>query len=1125
MLDPIEVPTRVHDCMKPSVTDTEITKSPCDDASEIPSSDLILQWNTHTPESCERLVHDLISSQCHNYPAALAVHAWDGDLTYLELDQKSNTLAAHLIASGVGPELFVPLYFDKSQWLPVAILAVMKAGGAFLFLPPSYPLPRLQEICHQVGAQIVLTAPHYMDQIEALGCKGIVVDEASIARLAPTQNGVRNSLTVPSNALYAIFSSGSTGKPKTIVIEHRNFCAASKHQQDSFSFDRLSRTLQNSAFAFDVIMVEFLFTMIHGGCLCIPSEKNLKNGLADVIADMQVTHILVTPSVARLLSPSDLLPGTTLCVGGEPTTPEDSRIWTASPHIRFIQGYGPSECTPYSHMLVCKGPALDHRSFGFPIGCRCWVVAPDDYNRLAVVGEVGEMVIEGPIVGRGYLGQPDRTAEVFINPPGWRMQLNLPLASCQLYRTGDLVQYAEDGSLCFVRRRDLQAKVNGQRLELGEVENQAVRYFAETPSLFAEVIHPNSESRRGDILALFVCASISGTDEPILARPTESFRLQAAEAQSGLRNALPAYMVPTVFILLSRVPLTMSGKVDRRQLRKEVECLSTTEINAYRIHSRLPWRPAGSFLEIKLRDIWAEILGLKPNHIGVDDTFLDIGGDSLLAMKMIQAARKQGIQGLKFVSVMRPSTLAQLAQISSETGHTEAGNVPPLQSPWNIEDLNLAGAGPLIHGNIERMFQVTDAQRDLLISEHKTHFNFFLHQAIDMGRLQHACQRLVNRHGSLRSLFVQHQNEYVQIILSQLHVPLHIYQVTSQTLEDFRHSLCQRDADTPLSPGEPYFQATLASAGPDHHLLIIRMNHAQFDATMLPPLFEELGDLYCGKEDLLVPSVSFAHYRDHRAMATNPTTIRFWRKYLEGGTMTAGESLAGGTGLLNREREQLVVFTTFPAPCPPPGITFPTLVKAAWALVVARVTQQTDIVFGHVVDGHSLIVPDADPMSSVAGACFSRVPIRVTFQPHFTPIQLLRHVKDQYARTIDYELMEPRRIVAECTPWPLDTRCGSLITIEPGVSASPSFGGDPCHLKFDWLGYRHDRFQIMDCPIDFMIHPDDSAVRILSAGSTHMLSRTRLEWLTHKLGEAWKELTTQRDMPISLAPYTSDHEH
>ncbi|KAJ5107402.1 Nonribosomal peptide synthetases (NRPS) [Penicillium angulare] len=1119
MLHPIEAPTRVQDCMKPSVTDTEITESPSDDAAEISRDDLILQWNSHTPEPCERLVHDLISSQCQSYPNALAVHAWDGDLTYFELDQKSNALAAHLIYLGAGPEVFVPLYFDKSCWLPVAILAVIKAGGAFVFLPPSYPLARLQEICNQVGAHIVLTASHYVDQIAPLGCKGIIVDEASVAKLSPTPNGVRNSRTVPSHALYAIFTSGSTGKPKTIVIEHRNFCAASKHQQDAFSFDRLSRTLQISAFAFDLIMVEFLFTLIHGGCLCIPAEKDIKNGLADVIADLQVTHILVTPSVARLLSPSDLLPGTTLCVAGEPTTSEDSRIWTASPHIRFIQGYGTAECTPYSALLVCKDPPLEHRSFGSPLGCRCWVVAPDDYTHLVAVGEVGEMVIEGPIVGRGYVGQPDRTAEVFISPPNWRMQMSLPLASRQLYCTGDLVQYAKDGSLCFVRRKDLQAKVNGQRLELGEVESQALRYFSETPTLFAEVVYPNSKSHRGGLLALFVCALISGTEDTILAHPTEAFRLQAAEVHSGLRNELPAYMVPTVYIPLSHVPLTMSGKVDRRQLREEVERLSSTEIDAYRIKSRLPWRPAGSFLEHNLRDIWAEVLGMKANIIGVDDTFLDVGGDSLVAMKMIQAARKQGIHGLKFASIMRPSTLAQLARISSETGYTKTGHVPSLQSPWNIEDLNVAGSGPLIHDNIQRSFQVTDTQRDFLISEHKTHFRFCLRQTIDLGRLQHACQLLVNRHDSLRSVFVQHQEEYIQIILSQLHVPLHIYQVDNQSLEEFCHSLCQRDADTPLSPGEPYFQVTLASAGPDHNLLIIRMSHAQFDATMFRPLFDELGALYRGREDLLVPSVSFANYRDHRALITNPITMEFWRKYLEGGSMTAGESLAGGTGALNKEREQLVVFTTFPAPHSLPGITFPTIVKAAWALVVARVTQQSDIVFGHVIDGHSLIVPDADPMSPVIGACLSRVPIRVVFQSHFTPVQLLHHVQDQYARTIDYELMEPRQIVAECTPWPLGTRYGSLITIEKGLSASPSFGEDSCDLKFDWLGYRHDRFQIMDCPIDFMIYPEDSTVKILGAGSTHILSRTRLEWLSHRLGEAWNELTTQIDMPISLAPY------
>ncbi|THC96394.1 hypothetical protein EYZ11_004128 [Aspergillus tanneri] len=1081
------------------------------------SQALLFEWNRHTPPAVDCCIHDLISQHCKTHPDAPAIHAWDGDLSYRKLDHLSTTLAAHLVRIGVVQEQFVPVCFEKSLWAVVALLAVSKAGGAFLLLDPSHPLRRIQDICRQIHASLILASPTHAPRASQLGDSVVTVDGPFLASLPGSEVvGTLPTQIAFDQPLYAVFTSGSTGRPKGAVVEHRSMSSGATAQVERFSLTWQSRVLQSSSHAFDTCIAEILSTLVAGGCVCIPSEADRMARLAGVIQDLQVNCLLLTPSVARLLSPSDLPRGTTMVLGGEPVAPEDLRVWRG--HVQLFNGYGPAETTVYSAAhRVDPDDDDDARNMGCPLGSRAWVVDPSNCQTLLPVGAVGELLIEGPIVSRGYFGQQALTTEKFIPSPSWRRQFPMSLASPRMYRTGDLVQYGVDGGLRYVRRRDLQAKLRGQRLELGEVETHARSQLPHTRQVWAEVMTP---SNGAPFLGLFVhvpepdSTGSSSSSSSILAPPTEQFGKQVQRAVMGMRSQLPTYMVPTAFFPLRRVPLNSNSKADRAELRRQCELLSSVSLEEYSfcsfLHSRSSKRAPVTETEKTLQRIWAEILRLPRDRVGIDDPFFAIGGDSLTAMKMVQQAHAQGLPFLSASRSFSGATLAELAQGQNDHRPGQQQSEPPnLASPCALDDLQLGQAESLVCDNVERILPTTDFQRDWLMAEHKTHFSCWFPEPVDADRLQHACQALVNRHAILRTLFFPHRGEMIQVILSQLEIPLRQYRVQGQSLEDFLQDFCQRDVVTPLPSEEPYFQVSLASsASPaqNQHLFIIRLNHAQFDRLMLDPLLEELGVLYRGEQATAPPAVDYPRYLQYRWAQTTPAAEDFWRNYLQGSCMIPSERLGADNPAMaqnkNSSRSMIMSSGDFPFKAPPPGITTATVIKAAWALVLMRLTQQSDVVFGHHVNGRSVSVPGG--LDSVMGPCMNTIPIR--------------HVHDQYAGTIDYEMLEPRHIVSHCTAWPKGTGYGTTVTLEIPEPFQISLDGQPRTVDIRFIPMREEIYQTMEWPVMLMVYPYSSSVNVLLASSSHIMSHRRSDWLLKKFGEAVESLG-QVDSALDLSPY------
>ncbi|KAN0071247.1 hypothetical protein V8E54_010678 [Elaphomyces granulatus] len=534
----------------------------------------IQEWNAVTPVAVESCVHWEIQLQFLNIPEAPAICSWDGEATYSRLDELSLYLARHLCRLGVGLESIVAVSFEKSVWAVVAMLAVLRAGAAFVSLDPLSPKSRWESIMNEVKAETVLVSHSTSKVFIDSGRKLVVVSASTMRHLeedkshCPVLPEVR-----PHNAAFVLFTSGSTGRPKGLIQDHRAVCTMNDAYTDALHMNNSSRVFQFAAYTFDASTVDIFHTLMHGGCVCIPSEHDRMNDIVRSINELGADWANLTPSLAATLSPGDVPGLKTLILAGEEVRQTVLRRWVGK--VRLINCYGPAEagaCAANEY----KSPEDRAAVIGRPIRrFACWVVAIDCIDRLAPIGAIGELLVEGPSLARGYINNTQKTQESFINNPAWYPLDNLSRRS-RFYRTGDLVAYRPDGSLEFIGRRDSQVKVRGQRVEVSEVE----MHLAQHDSIYRCVVaFPGSGPYSKQLVAVVQPAQPlprhAADTKPIVISRTLGFGkaegLSLSDIVAYLRSQVPAYMVPTSWILVENIPVSPSFKIDRKSVCRWLE--------------------------------------------------------------------------------------------------------------------------------------------------------------------------------------------------------------------------------------------------------------------------------------------------------------------------------------------------------------------------------------------------------------------------------------------------------------------------------------------------------------------------------------------------------------------------
>ncbi|KAM3509018.1 hypothetical protein MY11210_006513 [Beauveria gryllotalpidicola] len=642
----------------------------CDDK----DMSIFREWNNVETTWAEQCVHDLFSKQVAGNADNMAVDAWDGQFTYRELDRLSSNLAEHLIDLGVLPETFVALCFEKSKWLVVSILAVIKAGGAYVVIEPYYPLARMTDICTQLEIDIMLASQDLLHIANKLSNQVVAVEPGSEyfrQSQSAREQRKRQSPSTPRNALYVVFSSGSTGKPKGIVVEHAAFVSWGITLRQSLGLGAHSRVLQFSSFAFLIAHRDVLLTLMFGGCVCMPSESQRLNHLETFITEYHVNWANLTPSVAALLNPDMATGLQTLLLTSEPMSLSSLTTWDGKVNLLFA--YGQAESVSLCCVNTSPTAGSDRKNVGHRVGRSVWLVDPDNHNKLVPMGAVGELIIQGPILARGYLDS-ERTALAFLHDTPWLQKLQ-PGYSGRLYKTGDLAQFADDGSVRYICRKDNSVKLYGQRLDLDEVVHHIETCLTEMSdtavfNVVVDLFHvPHSNDIK--LTAFLGFDSISpDTSNPLLLGPLDRASVYLREFRSRLADVIPRYMIPALVVPVSRIPLNLSGKTDRRQLGEILSLMTVVEL-ASCMESNVSHEAPHTAQELKLRTLWSQVLNTAESSIGRLDDFFRRGGDSLAAMKLVSIAHAAGF-ALSFSDIFaHPRLSSQADLLDSAPRHTQ----------------------------------------------------------------------------------------------------------------------------------------------------------------------------------------------------------------------------------------------------------------------------------------------------------------------------------------------------------------------------------------------------------------------------------------------------------------------
>ncbi|MFF3671273.1 amino acid adenylation domain-containing protein [Microtetraspora malaysiensis] len=1035
--------------------------------------------------SLDRLdVLDLFSEWVRRSPEAPAVSSAAGSLSYGELDAAATRLARRLRALGVGPDTLVAVYAERGMDLVVALLGVLKAGGAYLPLDPDIPAGRLALIVDDADAPVIVTQRRLRVRVPATPAQVVCVDEPGQAAGDVTEQedatGRETGDTLvcparPENLAYAIYTSGSTGRPKGVLVERRQLAAyLACCLQDYPGLSGVA--LLHSSISFDLSVTTLWGPLVAGG--------RIQVGALD---DRDTPHeapsfLKITPSHLLLLEslPADRSPTRDLVIGGEALNGEALARWRAAhPGAAVVNEYGPTEATVgcVSFRLAPGGAPEGPVPVGRPMrGSRAYLLDPG--LRPVEPGERGELYVAGAGVTRGYRGRPDATAERFVadpyGPPGERM-----------YRTGDLARLLPDGELEYLGRVDDQVKVRGHRIEPGEIEAALSR-------------HPQ-----------VTAAAVIAADERLLAYvvPVREPGPSPEHLRGFLARVLPEYMIPSLFLPLDRLPLAASGKVDRTALPAPTrQDGADTGYTAPRTHE-----------ERVIARLWAEVLDL--DRVGVTDDFFALGGNSLLVFRLVPRIRAALGVDLPVRAIFRARTVEALAASLSPRDHESWRNVIAPLPPGVNAPLSFT----------QRRFWFLHVH-DPGSAEYNVPFGYRLRGAFDPVALRTALGELISRHEPLRTTAEPAGEEPVQVVhpAESVKVPLTVTDVSALGEEEVAR-LLRREVALPfdLSRG-PVLRVTLLRRADDDHLLVLSLHHSVIDAWSMRILADELGLLYDaarrGQRAELPPlPVRYGDYaawqRGHWTEDSLEAELAYWKRQLteitplDLPTDRPRPAVRSSAGAAHRFTVPAELVSALDHVAMRNDATLFMALVAACQLLLARYSGQADISVGTPVSGRDL--PELEPL---IGSFINTLVLRSAVNEHDTFAEFLGDVRETVLNAFSNQNVPFERLVRELDEDRDPSRTPlvqAMVALQNAPPKAPRFGG----VRTQGYALPH-LSSIFDVTLEFVEREGagDRALDAMIEYSTELFEAETVERMADHLIALLDAVSAAPTLPLTRLP-------
>ncbi len=1007
---------------------------------------LLALHQTGGPFSEQVCIHQLFEERAAHMPDAPALE-WDGQrLSYRELNERANRLAHHLRAIGVRLEDRVGICMERTGDLIVGLLGILKAGAAYVPLDPAYPPERLLFMAEDAGVRVLLTR----QAGETPWFGGASVDLAADWPAISQRPASNPAVELGSQQLaYVIYTSGSTGRPKGVLVEHRSLVNYIEATRDFCAIGEGDRVLQFTSISFDASAEEVYTALTSGGTLVLRSEQMIETveTFLRTCAEWQISVIGLPTAfwhelVARMAAGGLALPPTThtMIIGGEEAQPERVEQWQriVGPQVRLINSYGPTETTVSATVAEVPAVAPAHRPAATAIGrpvrnLTAYVL--DRHLDPMPIGVPGELYIGGAGVARGYLGRPELTAERFVPNPfavaGAGEEREEPRTKNQepslgnstrntqhttLYRTGDLVRLLPDGTIEYLGRIDQQVKLRGFRIELGEIET-ALRAH---PEVYDAVVLARSDSSGDKHLVAYLVPQEPRTENQEPDTESAELKTQNAKLRTYLRGSLPDYMVPSAFVVLDALPLTPSGKLDRRALPAPED--SSPELERAFVAPRSP-------AETLLAALWSDILHIP--RVGVEDNFFELGGHSLRATQLVSRIREVFQVELPLRELFAAPTVAQQAALV-ERQRAQAG-------------LRVADAAPLLHRERSGPPPLSFAQQRLWFLDQlqpdSPLYNIpafvRLSGPLDRDALRRSFETIIGRHEVLRTTFALADDQPIQLIAPALPLALESLDFRLLPPEDRDATIEQATADEVRRPfdlaGGPLIRAALFQRDDEEFLLLVTMHHIVSDGWSIGVMTREFAALYAAYAagqtpqlpDLPVQYADYALWQrdwldrpDEAGISPLQRQLSYWKDQLAG--LPAAIELP-----TDRPRPPVQTFSgathMFVVP---PALTaglhrlgqregaslFMTLL-AAFQVLLARWSGQDDIAVGTPIANRTR--PEIEPL---IGFFVNTLVLRgdLSGDPSFR--QLLGRVRETTLGAYDHQDLPFERLVEELKP-------------------------------------------------------------------------------------------------------------